>query len=40
MVKLIIDGREVNVPENTTILEAAASVGNQDSDPLLSEKSQ
>ncbi len=27
MVKLIIDGREVNVPENTTILEAAASVG-------------
>lgn len=27
MVKLIIDGREVNVPENTTILEATASVG-------------
>ncbi len=27
MVKLTIDGREVNVPENTTILEAAASVG-------------
>ena len=27
MVKLINDGREVNVPENTTILEAAASVG-------------
>ena len=27
MVKLTIDGKEARVPENTTILEAAASVG-------------
>ena len=40
MVNLKIDKIDVSVPEGTTVMEAAASVGHQDSEPVLSEEYQ